>query len=62
MALSIGLATRRRVTAHADAELRAAAEEIRDATRNLFQMGLSQQDVAAILGVSRQRVSQLLKT
>ena len=49
------------VTAHADAELRAAAEEIRDATRNLFQMGLSQQDVAAILGVSRQRVSQLLK-
>jgi len=48
-------------TARADAELRAAAEEIREATRSLLQMGISQQDVAAILGVSRQRVSQLLK-
>lgn len=49
------------VAARADAELRAAAEEIREATRSLLQMGLSQQDAAAILGVSRQRVSQLLK-
>jgi len=49
------------LTARADAELRAAAEEIRDATRSLLQTGMSQQDVAAILGVSRQRVSQLLK-
>ena len=49
------------LTARADAELRAAAEEIREATRNLRQTGMSQQDVAAILGVSRQRVSQLLK-
>ena len=49
------------VTARADAELRAAAEEIREATRSLLQMGISQQDAAAILGVSRQRVSQLLK-
>jgi CRP-like cAMP-binding protein len=49
------------LTARADAELRAAAEEIREATRNLLQTGMSQQDVAAILGVSRQRVSQLLK-
>jgi hypothetical protein len=50
------------LTARADAELRAAAEEIREATRNLLQTGMSQQDVAAILGVSRQRVSQLRKT
>ncbi len=49
------------VTARADAELRAAAGEIREATRKLLEMGMSQQDVAAIIGVSRQRVSQLLK-
>lgn len=48
-------------TARADAELRAAAEEIREATRALHQMGISQQDAAVILGVSRQRVAQLLK-
>jgi CRP-like cAMP-binding protein len=47
--------------AHADAELRRAAEEIRDAARNMLQIGMSQQDAAIILGVSRQRVSQLLK-
>lgn len=50
-----------KVTARADAQLRAAAQEIREATRNLLQMGMSQKDVATILGVSRQRVSQLLK-
>ena len=48
--------------ASADAELRRAAEEIREATRSMLLTGLSQQDVAAILGVSRQRVSQLRKS
>ena len=43
------------------AELRRAAEEIRDAARNMLEMGMSQQDAAIILGVSRQRVAQLLK-
>jgi len=38
-----------------------AAKEIRDAVRNMLQIGMSQQDAAIILGVSRQRVSQLLK-
>jgi predicted transcriptional regulator len=46
---------------HADAEFRRGAEQIRDAARNMLQMGMSQQDAAIILGVSRQRVSQLLK-
>jgi CRP-like cAMP-binding protein len=50
----------RTVMARADADLRAAADEIREATRNMLQTGMSHQDVAAILGVSRQRVSQLL--
>lgn len=49
------------VMAHADVELRAAADEIREATCNMLQTGMSQQDVAVTLGVSRQRVSQLLK-
>ena len=48
------------VMARADTELRGAADEIREATRNMLQTGMSQQDVAVILGVSRQRVSQLL--
>jgi hypothetical protein len=48
------------VMTRADADLRAAADEIREATRSMLQMGMSQKDVAAILGVSRQRVSQLL--
>jgi DNA-binding transcriptional regulator LsrR (DeoR family) len=47
--------------AHADAELRRAAQEIRDVARNMLEMGMSQQDAAIILGVSRQRVAQLLK-
>jgi len=46
--------------ARADAEHRAASEEIREATRRMLATGMSQQDAAAILGVSRQRVSQLL--
>jgi hypothetical protein len=48
------------VIARADAELRGAADEIREATRSMLRTGMSQKDVAAILGVSRQRVSQLL--
>jgi hypothetical protein len=46
---------------HADAEFRRAAEEIRDAARNMLEIGMSQQDAAIILGVSRQCVSQLLR-
>lgn len=49
------------VAARAEAELRGAAAEIREATRDLQRLGISQQDAAAILGVSRQRVAQLLK-
>jgi predicted XRE-type DNA-binding protein len=45
------------VTARADAELRVAANEIREATRHLLQTGMTQQDVATIPGVSR--VAQL---
>ena len=47
------------VMARADAEIRTASGEIRQACRNMLKTGMTQQDVAAILGVSRQRVAQL---
>lgn len=49
------------VMARADADRRDAADEIREATRSMRRSGMSQKDVAVVLGVSRQRVAQLLK-
>jgi predicted XRE-type DNA-binding protein len=46
----------------AEHALRAAAARSRQVARQLSQEGLSGQDIAAILHVSAQRVSQLLKT
>lgn len=45
----------------AEMEMKLAAREMRDATQTLLRSGMSQQDVAEILGVSRQRVQQLGK-
>jgi DNA-directed RNA polymerase specialized sigma subunit len=45
--------------ARADAEIRTASTEIREACRHMLKSGMTQQDVAVILGVSRQRVAQL---
>lgn len=46
----------------AENALRAAAARSRQVARQLSQEGLSGKDIAAILHVSAQRVSQLLKT
>jgi hypothetical protein len=46
----------------ADRAQRAAAAQSREAARRLRQAGLSGRDIAKVLDVSPQRVSQLLKT
>ena len=43
----------------AEADLKAAADQIRSSTLDLLAAGYTQQDVALMLGVSRQRVQQL---
>jgi hypothetical protein len=54
-------AAARRAVADADEARRAAAVRSRDAARDLQGAGLSGRDIAAVLQVSPQRVSQLLK-
>jgi DNA-directed RNA polymerase specialized sigma subunit len=51
----------RKAIAEAEQALRAAAARSRQVARQLKQEGLSGRDIAAILHVSAQRVSQLLK-
>lgn len=53
--------TAREAVAAADKATRDAAAQSRKAARDLSQAGLSGRDIAAILRVSAQRVSQLLK-
>jgi DNA-directed RNA polymerase specialized sigma24 family protein len=52
----------REAVAEAERALRAAAARSRQVARQLKQEGLSGRDIAAILHVSAQRVSQLLKS
>lgn len=52
----------RTAVAEADQAQRRAAARSRQAARDLRQAGLSGRDIAAVLKVSPQRVSQLLKT
>ncbi len=52
----------REAVAAADRATRAAAARSRKVARDLKQAGLSGRDIAAILKVSAQRVSQLLKS
>lgn len=52
----------REATAAADRATREAAAESRKSARDLRAVGLSGRDIAAVLGVSAQRVSQLLKS
>jgi DNA-directed RNA polymerase specialized sigma24 family protein len=52
----------REAVAEAERALRAAAARSRQVARQLKREGLSGRDIAAILHVSAQRVSQLLKT
>jgi DNA-directed RNA polymerase specialized sigma subunit len=54
--------TAREAIAEAEQALRAAAARSRQVARQLKQEGLSGRDIAAILHVSAQRVSQLLKS
>lgn len=50
---------RRHVTAAAEAQ-KAAAAESREVARRLKDKGLTGRDIAAVLGVSPQRISQLI--
>jgi DNA-directed RNA polymerase specialized sigma24 family protein len=52
----------RQAVTDADRAQRAAAERSREAARQLQRAGLSGRDIAKVLNVSPQRVSQLLKT
>jgi len=52
----------REAVAGADQAQRKAAAQSREAARQLRQAGLSGRDIAKVLDVSPQRVSQLLKT
>ncbi|HVT69134.1 MAG TPA: hypothetical protein VHF26_15390, partial [Trebonia sp.] len=52
----------REAVAAADKATREAAAQSRKAARDLRQAGLSGRDIAAVLKVSAQRVSQLLKS
>lgn len=52
----------REAVSSADRAQRAAAAQSREAARRLRQAGLSGRDIAKVLDVSPQRVSQLLKT
>lgn len=54
-------AAARRAVADAEEARRAAAAQSRDAARQLQDAGLSGRDIAVVLQVSPQRVSQLLK-
>jgi hypothetical protein len=54
--------TAREATAAADRATRKAAAQSRKSARDLRAAGLSGRDIAAILRVSAQRVSQLLKS
>lgn len=51
----------RRAATDAEARQRAAARSTRELTADLKAAGLTGKDVAFVLGVSEQRVSQLLK-
>jgi DNA-directed RNA polymerase specialized sigma24 family protein len=52
----------RQAVTDADRAQRAAAERSREAARQLQRAGLSGRDIAKVLNVSPQRVSQLMKT
>ena len=52
----------RKAMAEAERALRAAAARTREVAHELKQQGLSGRDIAAILHVSAQRVSQLLRS
>jgi DNA-directed RNA polymerase specialized sigma24 family protein len=52
----------RKAVAEASTAQRAAAAQAREAARELRGAGLSGRDIAKVLGVSPQRVSQLLRT
>jgi predicted transcriptional regulator len=58
----VGTREARDAVTAADRAQRQAAAQSREAARRLKQAGLSGRDIAKVLEVSPQRVSQLLKT
>lgn len=52
----------RQETRKAEQAQRSAAEKVRRAVAHILSSGMSKQDAARILGVSPQRISQLVKT
>lgn len=52
----------RQETRDAERAQRRAAEKVRQAVAHLLSSGMSKQDAARILGVSAQRISQLVKS
>jgi hypothetical protein len=52
----------RQETRAAEQAQRSAAEKVRRAVAHLISSGMSKQDAARILGVSAQRISQLVKS